>query len=90
MQLTELLAEDFRTHERDLFSPGFWALAVHRLGARAERVQKGAMHRPLTLTHRALSTAVDWIWGIQIPVNTRVGRRVHIWHFGSMVLNARS
>ena len=40
MPLAELLAEDFRTHERNPISPGFWALAVHRLGARVDRVER--------------------------------------------------
>ncbi len=35
-------------------------------------------------------TAVDWIWGINLPRTTRLGRRVRIWHNGSIFLNARS
>jgi len=90
MPLTELLAEDFHTHERALLSPGFLALATHRLGTRAARVQRKHAHLALGAAHKVIATAVDWIWGIHIPVSTRVGRRVHIWHFGSLLLNARS
>ncbi len=90
LPLTELLAEDFRTHGRDPLSPGFWAVAAHRLGSRAERAPRKGVRPPLRLSHKVLATAVDWIWGIHIPVRTRLGRRVHIWHFGSMLLNARS
>ena len=28
----QLIAEDFRTHESNLFVPGFWAVAIHRFG----------------------------------------------------------
>jgi serine O-acetyltransferase len=90
MPLRELLAEDFTTYERKLTSPGFWAVAVHRLGARLDRVDSAVLRKPLELSHRLASTAVDWAWGIQLPRSTRLGRRVHIWHFGSMLLNARS
>ncbi len=90
MPLGELLAEDFHTHERSLVSPGFWALAAHRVGARVERVATPTARRTLETAHKLLATTVDWIWGIRVPQHTRVGRRVHIWHFGSLVLNARS
>lgn len=90
MPLAELVAEDFETHERDLLAPGFWALAAHRVGSRVQRMKFKRARRPLELAHKAAATAVDWVWGIHLPVSTRVGRRVHIWHFGSVVLEARS
>jgi serine O-acetyltransferase len=48
------------------------------------------VRRPLEATHTLLSTAVDWLWGINVPRTTRLGRRVRIWHNGSIVLNARA
>ena len=89
MPLHELWREDYETHGRSVVSPGFWALAVHRLAERRTRTPKLAQ-KPLTAVHKVLSTAVDWVWGIRVPEHTRVGRRVHIWHFGSLLLNARS
>lgn len=89
--LREILREDFRTYQRDLSAPGFWALAVHRMGRRVARLDARARSkRPLRALHGLLATGVDWLWGIQLPVHTYVGRRVHIWHFGSLLLNARS
>jgi len=88
--LRELWAEDFRTHDQLWLEPGFWAVAVHRLGARSQQVKSSLLRRPLTLAHRILSTGVDWAWGIHLPLSTRVGRRVRIWHHGSILLNARS
>lgn len=90
MSLRELLAEDFATHDRLWLEPGFWAVAVHRLGERSQRVNAGALRRPLELAHHLLSTGVDWVWGIRVPAGTRLGRRVRIWHHGSILLNARS
>lgn len=90
MPLTEILREDFRTHEEKVISPGFWALAAHRLGSRLTRVQPKSARRPLEAAQRVLATTVDWVWGIRVPLTTVVGRRVHIWHFGSVLLNARS
>ncbi|MET0342465.1 MAG: transferase [Polyangiales bacterium] len=90
MPLVEIVAEDFNTHQKNPISPGFWALAVHRLGARVERVDAPLAKKSLDTVHHLLATGVDWMWGIKVPRHTRVGRRVHIWHFGSLLLNARS
>jgi serine O-acetyltransferase len=89
LPLRELLAEDFETYERSLLAPGFWAVAVHRVGERADQAS-GLQQASLGAAHRLASTAVDWVWGIHLPRSTRLGRRVRIWHFGSLLLNARS
>lgn len=90
LPLRELIAEDFRTHDRLWLEPGFWAVAVHRLGVRSQRVKSPMLRRPLAVAHQLLSTSVDWIWGINLPTSTRIGRRLRIWHHGSILLNARS
>jgi serine O-acetyltransferase len=88
--LRELLAEDFATHDRQWLEPGFWAVAAHRLGTRLDRVLPPALRRPVGVAQKLMSTTVDWMWGINLPPSTRVGRRLRIWHHGSIVLNARS
>jgi serine O-acetyltransferase len=90
LSLSELIAEDFRTHDRLWLEPGFWALAVHRLGVRSQRVKSPVVRRPLALAQQLLSTSVDWIWGINLPTSAQIGRRLRIWHHGSILLNARS
>jgi len=90
LALPEILAEDFATYGRRLVEPGFWAVAVHRLGARVDKLGPRVLRRPLAATHKVLFTAVDWMWGINLPRTTRLGRRVRIWHNGSILLNARS
>jgi serine O-acetyltransferase len=90
LSLRELWVEDFRTHDRLWIEPGFLAVAVHRLGSRSRKVKSGLLRRPLVLAHQILSTGVDWVWGISLPLSTHVGRRVRIWHHGSILLNAKS
>jgi serine O-acetyltransferase len=90
LPLRELWAEDFRTHDRLWLEPGFWAVAVHRLAERSQRVTSPVLRRPLELAHQILSTGVDWVWGINLPASTRIGRRLRIWHHGSILLHARS
>lgn len=90
LSLREVLAEDFATYDRRLVEPGFWAVAVHRFGARLGQIGSPLLRRPAEATHKLMFTAVDWIWGINLPRTTRLGRRVRIWHNGSIFLNARS
>lgn len=90
LPLRQLLAEDFATHDRLWLEPGFWAVAAHRIGRRLERLAPLALRRPVGMAQKAMTTAVDWLWGINLPASTRVGRRLRIWHHGAIVLHARS
>jgi serine O-acetyltransferase len=88
--LLALLAEDFRTHDRRLNEPGFWAVAVHRMGTRVAGLPSPLVRRLLSVPQRVLSVAIDWTWGIQIPAEVELGRRVRLWQAGGMLLAARS
>jgi serine O-acetyltransferase len=88
--LFDLLAEDFRTHDRQLSQPGFWAVAVHRMGTRVASLPSPLLRRLLAVPQRVLSVAIDWTWGIQIPAEVSLGRRVRLCPSGGMLLAARS
>jgi serine O-acetyltransferase len=85
-----LLAEDFRTYDRNFMEPGFWAVAVHRFGNWRMGLRPRPLRAPATIVYRTLRTAVHWGWGIKLDYTVKVGRRVRIWHHGGMVLGARS
>jgi serine O-acetyltransferase len=86
--LIALLREDYATHDRDFFSQGFWAIAVHRFGNWRMGVRTGLLRAPLTLLYRALHKLVEWLGGIDLRYTVKVGRRVRIWHHGGMTLEA--
>jgi serine O-acetyltransferase len=85
-----LLAEDFRTHGSSLLSPGFWALAVHRLGNRRMDVKLAAMRAPLSALYRGAHFGVIALWGIDLPYNAKIGRRLHIAHHGAVFIGSRA
>lgn len=85
-----LVAEDFRTHEGDFFSQGFWALFWHRFGNWRMGVRSRVLRAPLTLLYRAMFKVVQWVCGIMLPYTVRVGRRVKLEHFGGMILVAEA
>ena len=86
--LLSLLAEDFRTHGRDPLSPGFWAVAVHRFGNWRMSVKPKPLRAPLTLAYRTAYYGVIALWGIDLPYNVKIGRRMRLGHHGCMVLGA--
>lgn len=88
--LAWLLLEDLRTHDMNLLEPGFWAVAVHRLGNWRMNVRPRPLRAPLSLAYQATSRLVNWTWGIKLDYTVKLGRRVRIWHHGGMILGARS
>jgi serine O-acetyltransferase len=88
--LFELIAEDYRTHDRKPLEPGFLAIAVHRLGNARMDVKARPLRAPLSLAYRLAYAFVCWVWGIDLVYTVKLGRRVRIWHHGGMVLGARS
>jgi serine O-acetyltransferase len=87
--LVALVLEDFATHDGKLGEPGFWAVAVHRLGNARMDVRPRLLRAPFTILYEGLRTVVDWGFGIDLCYTVRLGRRVRIWHHGGMVLGAR-
>jgi serine O-acetyltransferase len=85
-----LLREDLRTHNNDLFEPGFWAVAMHRFGNWRMGIRPKLVRIPFSILHRFFARFVELIGGIHLPYTVRLGRRVRIWHHGGIVLHARS
>jgi serine O-acetyltransferase len=88
--LFPLLLEDLRTHDHNPLEPGFLAVALHRLGNARMGIRSRLFRAPLSLAYKAAFLGIDWVWGIDLPYNVKLGRRVHIWHHGGIVLSARA
>ncbi|MFO1091077.1 MAG: serine acetyltransferase [Hyphomicrobiales bacterium] len=86
----QLVAEDYRTHDRDPFAQGLWALFVHRFGNWRMGIENRWLRLPLSLLYKILYKLSQFVCGIDLPYTTRVGRRVKLEHFGGMILVARS
>jgi serine O-acetyltransferase len=87
--LLALLREDLRTHDDDLLAPGFWALCLHRLGNARMSVKPSPLRAPLSLAYQAGFHGIIALWGIDLPYNIRVGRRLRIEHHGCLMVGAR-
>jgi serine O-acetyltransferase len=89
MTLVELLKEDLRTHDSDLLSAGFWALAVHRIGNWRMGIRTKVVRAPFSGAYQLAYQAVIALWGIDIPYNAKIGRRLHLHHHGALFMGAR-
>lgn len=85
-----LVAEDYRTNNRDWLSQGFWTLFWHRFGNWRMSVRSKLLRAPLTILYRIMYRLCQWICGMMLPYTVRVGRRVRLDHFGGMILVAQT
>lgn len=84
-----MVLEDLEANEGALFSPGFHAVAVYRLGQWARSLtQPGRMLA--SVIYRVLYVLVRNVYGIEIPANARIGRRLHIAHQSGIVVHPRT
>lgn len=90
IKLWDLLKEDFRTHEYDWFSQGFWALVNHRFGNWRMGIKSKVFRAPMTLLYRFHRKLVQIFCGIKLDYTVRLGRRVKLEHFGGIILGAKS
>ena len=84
-----LVAEDFRTHDRNVFEQGFWAVFTHRFG-NWRMGQPKLIRAPSTVLYWVLFKLVEWLCGMSIWYPVRLGRRVRIWHHSGIVISARA
>ena len=85
-ELLALVREDWRANG-GFARPGFQALAVHRFGVWKHALEPKLLRMPFTLVYRVLNVLVRNVYGIEISVSTRIGRRVLIAHQHGIILH---
>ena len=89
MWLARILHEDWATNGRSLFTPGLRALAVHRLSTWAHALPR-PVGLPVRVVARLLFYRVRGRYGIELPPEAVIGRRLQIAHQNGLVLNPRA
>ena len=85
-----LLREDLQVHDNNIWEQGFWAIAAHRFGNWRMGIRPKIFRAPFSLLYIILNKWVEWTCGISLPYTVKLGRRVRIWHFGGIFINAIS
>ena len=88
--LLALIHEDWLTHQRDWTRPGFRAVAVHRFGNWRMRLRPKLLRAPVSILYRAMFRYIRNHYGIELPYEVKLGRRVLFEHQGAVVIHGNS
>lgn len=89
-QLLEQIRQEWIFYKQDWTSPGFRAVAVHRLGAGLKTLRPGLIRPALSILQRMMFRYVRNHYGIELPSTTVVGHRFYIVHQGGIVIHPRA
>lgn len=85
--LRDYIREDYAANTRSFWAPGFQAMATYRLGVWANGLRSKALRVPMRMLHGLLNLGVRNLYGIELPVQTRIGRRFTIAHQHGIVIH---
>jgi serine acetyltransferase len=88
--LLDQIREDWYAHEKDWTKPGFRAIAVYRFGVWRTQLEPKWLRAPFSIFYRFLYRKMRNRYGIEIPYNAKIGRRVIIEHQGGIVIHGHS
>jgi serine O-acetyltransferase len=83
----DYLREDWRTHYRNPARQGFWVMVVYRFGQWRYRIKSRWLRLPFSFLYKFLYLLVQILTGIELPCETKLGRRVRIDHFGGIIIS---
>jgi serine O-acetyltransferase len=81
------LREDFVTYEGRLDQPGLWVMVVYRFGRWRYGIKTRAVRKPFSLAYKVLKLGTQMTTGIELPCETKVGRRLRIDHFSDIIIS---
>nr|WP_314899847.1 serine O-acetyltransferase [uncultured Deefgea sp.] len=83
----ELIREDWQTYQRDPWRQGLWVMVVYRFGNWRYTVRPAILRKPLSFVYKLLKVTSQILTGIDLPCETRIGRRLRIDHFGGVIIS---
>lgn len=87
LSLGQLIREDLRTQREGILAQGFWALLVHRIAHRRMTLRHGLVRKLWAVANRIAIKHVEIWGGISIGESARIGRRLSIEHFGTIIVH---
>jgi serine O-acetyltransferase len=88
-ELRALIRED-RSINPGFWSPGFQALAAHRLGHWCNGLRNRPLRVVVRLLHRFLRLVARNVYGIELSDRTRIGRRLRLAHQNGIVVHGQA
>ena len=87
MGLFSLIAEDFRTHEKQITAPGFWAVFTYRWGTWAQTLRPRPLKWFFLIFYVISQRFVRNFCGIEIERTVQIGRRFRVGHQSAIVIH---
>lgn len=82
-----LVIEDMLEQREGLLSLGFWALLIYRFGHARLRIKSRLLRLPWTIVYMIVNKIGEMLFGIEIGVTAKIGRRLAIEHHGGIVIH---
>lgn len=83
----ENIKEDWQTHGRDISRPGLWVMVVYRFGRWRYGIRPRLLRMPFSFLYKILKVFMQIITGIELPCETKLGRRFRIDHFSDIIIS---
>jgi serine O-acetyltransferase len=83
----ENIREDWQTHKGDLTRQGLWVMFVYRFGCWRYTIQQRWLRLPFSILYKVLFLLMQILTGIELPCETKVGRRLILEHFGGIIIS---
>lgn len=82
-----IVKEDFRTHRKDIFLPGFQAVFVYRFGTWTDTIGFRPLALVMKVFHYLAYVFVRNVYGIELRKTIQAGRRFEIGHQSGIVVH---
>lgn len=83
----ENIREDFKAHGSDISRQGFWVMVVYRFGRWRYGIRPRLLRMPFSFLYKFFFKAVQVLTGIELPCETKLGKRLCIEHFGDIIIS---
>ena len=81
------IREDWKTYESDITRPGLWVMFVYRFGRWRYGIRPRILRIPFSILYKVLKIISQMVTGIELPCETKLGRRVRIDHFSGIIIS---
>lgn len=81
------IREDWSTYDCQWTRQGLWVMAVYRFGNWRYGIRNRAVRLPFSFLYKLLKLLSEILTGIDLPCETKLGRRFRIDHFGGIVIS---
>lgn len=86
-KMFENIRSDFRAHDRNWGSQGFWVMVVYRFGRWRYGVRPALIRKLCSAAYKILFKFVQIVTGVELPCEALVGHNFVIDHFGGIIVS---